>query len=83
MTKRGWTSEHLTLVVEDDRLWTVEQAAFFLGKTQASIRFIIRERGIQPVGTYSRTGPERRGRQPRVFRAIDLIKTYDALSKAA
>lgn len=83
MTKRGWTTGHLVLVAEDEKLWTVADASLFLGETQDEIRAVIRWRKIQPVGTRIRTGPEKRGRQPRVYRAIDLIREFHVIAKAA
>lgn len=83
MTTRGWTTEGLVLVETDERLWTVEQAAMLLGKKPGSVRWLISELEIQPVGMQKQDGPERRGRQPRVYRAIDLIRAYDFLSRAA
>lgn len=84
--KRGWTCNGLALVEEDERLWTVQQAAQFLGPPALApweVRRIILWLNIQPVGTYRKDGPEKRGRRPRVYRAIDLIKAYDTLSRAA
>lgn len=83
MTERGWTAEGLVLVEYDERLWTVEQAALLLGKKIGSVRWLITELAIQPVGKQKQDGPDRRGRQPRVYRAIDLIKGYDVLARAA
>ncbi len=80
---RGWTTVGLTLVAEDERLWTVSEASAFLSRTPDSVRWMIRERGIEPVGMQKQTGPERRGRQPRVYRALALIQAFDVLSKAA
>lgn len=86
MSKRGWTSTDLRVVTEDDRLWTVEEAAQLLGPPMLApwqVRQLVVMWQIKPVGVRSRSGEEKRGRQPRVYRAIDLIKAYDALSKAA
>lgn len=86
MSKRGWTSAELRVVTDDDRLWTVEEAAQLLGPPVLApwqVRQLVTMWQIKPVGVRSRTGTEKRGRQPRVYRAIDLIRAYDALSKAA
>jgi hypothetical protein len=86
MTVRGWTTAGLSLVETDERLWTVAQASRLLGPPvlqQWEVRRIIRWMNIQPVGTCKQDGPEKRGRQPRVYRAVDLIRAYDVLSKAA
>lgn len=83
MTGRGWTTIGLILVDEDEKLWTVAEAAKLLGKSPADVRFMIRSLEIPPVGMQKKNGPEKRGRQPRVFRAIDIIRAYDRFSKAA
>lgn len=83
MTTRGWTTIGLTLVDEDERLWTVAQAARLLGKRPDDVRSLIRNLEIPPVGMQKQNGPEKRGRQPRIYRAIDLIRAYDKRSKAA
>jgi hypothetical protein len=83
MTTRGWVSVGLTIVEPDERLWTVAQAASLLGERPADVRWVIRRLSIAPVGAQRKDGPERRGRQPRVYRAIDLIQAYDGFSKAA
>lgn len=86
MGQRGWTAQGLTLVGEDERLWTVEEAARLLGPPSLSavqVRQLIAMRDLQPVGTRRPTRAETRGRLPRVYRAIDFIKAYDALSKVA
>lgn len=90
MTERGWTSAGLSVVEQDDRLWTVAQAARYIAPAGVSltnacadVRWTIRRFNIQPVGTCKQDGPEKRGRQPRVYRAIDLIQAYDRFSRAA
>jgi hypothetical protein len=80
---RGWTTVDLVTVDEDERLWTVTQAAQLLGKDPGSVRWLIKELNIPPVGMQRQSGSERRGRQPRVYRAIDFIRAYDNLSRAA
>lgn len=86
MTQRGWTAGHLSLVGDDERLWTLEDASRLLGPPvldAAFLRQLVLRLDLQPVGTRPVEGHDRRGRQPRVYRAIDLIKMYDALSMAA
>jgi hypothetical protein len=83
MKTRGWLSDGLAVVAPDERLWTVAQASSFLNEPQADVRWVIRRLNIAPVGAQRKEGPERRGRQPRVYRAVDLIRAYDALAKAA
>lgn len=83
MSTRGWTTVGLALVDEDERLWTVAQAARLLEKNPGDVRWLIRSLGITPVGMQKQNGPEKRGRQPRVYRAIDLIRAYDGFSTVA
>lgn len=83
MTRRGWSSTGLILVDEHERIWTVDQASKLLGKRPDDVRWVIRSLDIPPVGVQKKSGPEKRGRQPRAYRAIDLIQAYDKFSKAA
>lgn len=83
MTARGWTTYGLALVDEDEKLWTVAQAATLLERSPADVRFVIRSLRIQAVGMHKQNGPEKRGRQPRVYRALDLIRAYDGFSRTA
>lgn len=86
MSMRGWSSVGLHIVDEADQCWTVEEAAKLLGPPELTpwqVRQLVIMWQIKPVGLRPRDGAEKRGRQPRVYRALDLIKAYDALSKAA
>lgn len=85
MNKRGWSSEGLDLVGEDDCLWTVEDAARFLGSpvTVPQVRYLITLRQLEPVGVRRPVRAEARGRAARVYRAVELIKAYDNLTRAA
>lgn len=87
MTKRGWSSAGLCVVVDEvDQHWTVAEAAKLLGPpqlTDAQVRFLIAAMQIQATGTRAKDGNDKRGRRPRVYRALDLIKAYDVLSKVA
>ena len=80
---RGWTTTGLAIVDQDEHLWTVTEAAPRLDRRPDNVRWLIRELEIAPVGMQKQTGADKRGRQPRVYRAIDLIRAYDGLSKAA
>lgn len=82
MSNRGWTTT-LVLVDEHERLWTVAEAARFLNEPEDDVRWVIRRLNIQAAGLQKQTGPERRGRQPRAYAAIDLIRAFDVLAKAA
>lgn len=83
MTTRGWSPIGLVLVDEHERFWTVAEAALFLGEPPDDVRWLIRRLEIPPVGMQKKTGSDGRGRQPRAYRALDLIRAFDALSKAA
>lgn len=86
MSSRGWSSYGLTLVGEDERLWTVEEASRLLGPpvlSTALLRRLVAELGWEPAGTKQVARADARGRQPRVYRAIDFIKMYEKLSTAA
>lgn len=83
MTMRGWSSIGLMLVDGDERLWTVAEAAQLMDEPADDIRWLIRRLNIPAAGLQQQTGTDRRGRQPRTYRAIDLIRAFDALSKAA
>ena len=69
--------------IQDVRFWTVAEAARLLERDVNEVRVMIVAMNISPVGTRPQDGPERRGRRPRVYRALDLIKAYDVLAKAA
>lgn len=82
---RGWTSTDLKAVGDDDRLWTVAEAACLLGPprlTIAQVRHLIAfPPGIEPVGK-RRTSPRgQAGRYARVYRAKDFIEAHDKLSR--
>lgn len=86
MTVRGWSSSGLMIVGEDERLWTVEEAARLLGPPRLStvlLRRLVTELEWEPAGTRRPDRQEPRGRQPRVYRAIDFIRVYESLSQAA
>lgn len=83
MTMRGWSSVGLVLVDQHERLWTVAEAAQFLGEPADDVRWLIRRLGIPAAGLQQQTGADKRGRQPRTYRAVDLIHAFDVLSKAA
>jgi hypothetical protein len=82
----SWSSAGLNLVGEDERLWTIEDAARYLGSpslTATQVRHLIAMTNMQPVGQRRPQRLETRGRAARVYRAIDLIRAHDALSRAA
>lgn len=84
MNGRGWTSKGLPTVGDDDTLWTVAEAACHLGPPVLSVtrvRQLVHIANIEPVGQ-RRTSPHgTAGRYARVYRAIDFIEAYEALSR--
>jgi hypothetical protein len=74
------------VVDEDEKLWTVAEAAQLLGPPALSVvqaRQLVVIMQLRPVGIRQQDGPDRRGRCPRVYRAIDFIRAYDTVSRAA
>ena len=83
MSVRGWTAHGLALVGEDERLWTVEEAARLLGPPALStvlLRRLVTELEWEAAGTRRADRPAARGRQPRVYRAAHFIEVYERLS---
>jgi hypothetical protein len=83
---RGWSSQGLPVVADDEKLWTAAQAAVLLGPPDLSVsevRRLIRERGLEPAGKRRTTGYGQSGRYARVYRAEELIEAYDRLSKGS
>jgi hypothetical protein len=81
---RGWSSVGLKTVGDDENLWTVTDAANLLGPPKLSpgqVRQLISMMSLEPVGKRRVTVLGRSGRHARVYRAIELIKAYDALSR--
>lgn len=81
---RGWSSDGLRTVGDDDTLWTVADAANLLGPpqlTQVQVRQLIKMVELEPVGKRRVTPQGRSGRHARVYPAEALIKAYDALSR--
>lgn len=82
----GWTAHGLALVGEDERLWTVEEAARLLGPPSLStvlLRRLVAELEWEALGTRQADRADGRGRQPRVYRAVDFIRVYESLSPHA
>lgn len=88
---RGWTSDHLTPVGNDDTLWTVADAARILGPlpnypqntpttaTETRIRLLADAFQIPAQGK-RRTSPKGKpGRYARVYHAQDIIELYETL----
>lgn len=84
MSGRGWKSDGLKVVGDDDRYWTVAQAAALLGPprlTVAQVRQLVQMRNIQPVGKRRVSSHGTAGRYPRVYLATDFIEAFEALSR--
>lgn len=90
---RGWTSNDLTVVCEDDTLWTVADAARHLGPmpddpedtpllvTVSKLRLATRlhPRHLPPAGKRRSSRPGQPGRYARVYRASSFIALYEHL----
>lgn len=83
MTK-GWSSDGLKTVGDDDKNWTAAEAAVLLGPPDLNtdeVRRLIRLFDIEPAGKRRTTGHGQSGRHARVYPAAELIEAYDKLSK--
>lgn len=88
---RGWTSTDLKAVGDDDRLWTVADAAAHLGPlpgddehtpmevTVTKLRNLARYHHLQPAGKRRSTQPGRAGRHARVYPASAFITLYERM----
>lgn len=86
--KRGWTSQELAAVGDDDTLWTIIEAAQHLGPLPGDpdqmpviaivtkLRILARFHHLEPVGKRRTTPVGTPGRFARVYRAIDFINLY-------
>ena len=78
---RGWTSAELRVVTDDDRLWTVAEAAYLLCLPVCTVRR--QARNLEPVAKRRTTPHGRSGRYARVYHAKDFILAYEELSQIA
>lgn len=81
---RGWSSDGLRTVGDDDTLWTAAEAAVLLGPPDLNVSEVRRLIGlfnIMPAGKRRTTGHGCSGRHARVYLASHLIEAYDKLSK--
>jgi hypothetical protein len=90
---RGWTSQELTAVGDDARLWTITDAARHLGPlpgdpddtpldvTVTKLRNLTRYHHYQvpPAGKRRSTRPGQPGRYARVYRSADFIALYELM----
>lgn len=88
---RGWTSQNLTAVGDDERLWTVTDAARRLGPlpgdppdtpvdaTVTKLRVLARYHRLPPTGKRRSARPGHPGRYARVYRAADFISLYERM----
>ena len=79
MTGRGWSAKDLPLVGEDEKTWTVAEAAARLLLPVAEVRLLLLARRIEPVGKRRTAGAGKPGRCARVYRAKSFIEAYDRL----
>ena len=92
---RGWTSTDLTVVHEDESLWTINDAAQHLGPLPGDpqemphdvliykLRLYARlhPRKLPPSGKRRSSQPGHPGRYARVYRAADFIALYEGLDR--
>lgn len=88
---RGWSSQELPVVCDDENLWTVADAAHALGSlpgdpenvtqlaTVAKLRDLARYHRLDVVGKRRSTRAGQSGRYARVYRAIDFIQLYEQM----
>ncbi len=80
---RGWTSVSLPLVGDDEKLWTVAQAATLLGPPRLSVnevRYLVRIARMEPVGKRRTAAHGKPGRCARVYQAAQFIQAYEDLA---
>jgi hypothetical protein len=79
--KRGYATGTLPVIaVDDERYWTVADAARLLGPPdldEAQVRQLVNLCSLEPVG--KRPGGSRR-RHVRVYRAEQLVRAYQAIA---
>lgn len=84
MSGRGWSAGDLPLVGDDPALWTVAEAAVFLGPPTLpldKVRSLVRSfKILQPVGRRRTVANGKPGRCARVYRAEDFIDAYEKSS---
>lgn len=82
MSGRGWTSRDLPVVGDDPKYWTADDAARLLGPPQLTtvqVRQLVRMVSIKPIGKRRTSRHGTSGRYARVYRAVDLIRAFDAV----
>lgn len=83
---RGWVSQGLKTVGDNEKYWTAAEAADMLGPPELNVdevRRLIRLCGLKAVGKRRTTAQGVAGRHSRVYAAAELIEAYDRLSKGA
>lgn len=87
---RGWTSSHLTVIEDGDTLWTIADAAHFLGPlpgdppnlpvqaTMTKLRILARFH-LEPVGKRRTSPAGHPGRYARIYDADAFIALYEQM----
>lgn len=88
---RGWTSQDLPVVEDDDSLWTVAEAARLLGPPPndphnlptaaviTKLRILTCAFKFQPRGKRRTSPAGHPGRYARVYHATDFIELYEMI----
>jgi hypothetical protein len=84
MAARGWSSAGLRSLGDTPEAWTAQEASAILGPPVLScqqLRALIRAASLEPVGKRKVTRHGVSGRYARCYRALDLIRLYDAMEQ--
>lgn len=88
---RGWTSQELDAVGDDEHLWTIADAARHLGPlpgdpqdmpneaTITKLRILARYHHLPPAGKRRSSRPGKPGRFARAYQAADFIALYERM----
>ena len=77
MTARGWSASDLPVVGDDEKLWTVAEAAARLLLPVSVVRLLAH--GIKPVGRRRTAGAGKPGRCARVYHEKDFLDKHKKL----
>jgi hypothetical protein len=76
---QGWTGSGF--VDLDGVNWPLVFAAQMLDMPEKDLRDLVRITGLEPVGEIRMSTYSRQGRQPRAYRAEDLIRICEAVAE--